>query len=68
MSVDEHQRSCVQEYRPSSRGVGEVLTPDVNGLRSHLAEILDDDAAGLRFGARIDANATVHRELRSVFT
>jgi hypothetical protein len=33
-------------------------------LRLHLAEVLDDDTSGCRVGARIHADAHVHRQLR----
>jgi hypothetical protein len=65
IGVGEHQGAAIKQYRPSSGRVGEVHAPDVDGLRHHLAEILNNDAEGFSICARIYANAAVHCQLRA---
>jgi hypothetical protein len=59
LGVGENQAAGIEEHRPPSRRVGEVVTSEVDGLRSDLAEILDDDAAVFVVGAWIHSNPAV---------
>ena len=65
VAVGEHQGAAIEHHRPASGRVGEMFTPDVDRLRLHLAEILNDDAKAFRVRARLEADTAVYRQLRS---
>jgi len=65
VAVGEYKGAAIEHHRPASGSVGEVFTPDVDGLRLHLAEILDDDAKAFSVRAGLEADPAVHRQLRS---
>ena len=60
IGVDEHESAGVEHNRPPPGWVGEMVVPDVDGLRRHLAEILNDDASAFIVGAGKHANTAVH--------
>jgi hypothetical protein len=63
VGVDEHQIAGVQLNRPPA-GRGDVAVTEINGLARQFPEILHDHPRTLSVGARIDAHAHVHREVR----
>jgi hypothetical protein len=68
VGVDEHQTATIEHHGPPPRRVGEMVVPDVDRLRRHLAEILNDNASAFTVGAGKDADATIHRQLRAAIT
>ena len=68
IGVDEHESAGVEHNRPPPGWVGEMVAPDVDGLRRHFAEILNNDASAFSVGAGKDANAAVHPHLRAAIT
>jgi hypothetical protein len=45
VGVEEHHGASIEHHRPPPGRVGEMVVPDVDGLRRHLAEILNGDAS-----------------------
>jgi hypothetical protein len=62
VGVEENQSAGVEDHRPAPGRVGEMVDTDVDGLRRHLAEILNDDTSAFGVGAGKYANTGVHRQ------
>jgi hypothetical protein len=61
VGVNEYQVAGVQQNRPPSSRVSEMVAADFDGLAHHLTEILNDDTSAFSVRARVYANALVHR-------
>jgi hypothetical protein len=66
VGVEEYQSAGIEDHRPPPGRVGEMVHPDVDGLRRHFAEILNDDTSAFSVGAGINANAGVHRQCAAI--